>query len=168
MSAGELLLLNCGAGKDIWGSLGYLGGKTSHPHRRSILNICWKDWCWSWSSNTLSIWCQELTCWKRPWCSKRLRARGEGCNRGWNGWMVSLTQWIWVWANSGRLWRTGKPGVLQSMEPQSWTRLSNWPTTTVKICTYFYVYANCEIITIIEYRSISTHSIFSCVCGENT
>ena len=44
---------------------------------------------------------------------------GEEGNRGWDGWMASLTQWTWVWANYGRWWRTGKPGVLQSMESQS-------------------------------------------------
>ena len=56
--------------------------------------------------------------WERPWCWERLRARGEGHNRGWDGWMALLTQWTWVWANSGRQWRTGKPGVLQSMGSQ--------------------------------------------------
>ena len=50
------------------------------------------------------------THWKRPWCWERLRAGGEGDDRGWNGWMVSQTQWKWVWANSGREWRIGKPG----------------------------------------------------------
>ena len=49
--------------------------------------------------------------------------------REWDGWMESLTQWTWVWPNSGRWWRTGKPGVPQSMESQSWTQLSNWTTT---------------------------------------
>ena len=38
-----------------------------------ILSIHWKDWCWSWSSNTLATWCEELTHWKRPWCWERLR-----------------------------------------------------------------------------------------------
>ena len=37
---------------------------------------------------------------------------------GWDGWMASLTQWTWVWANSRRYWRTGKPGVLQSTGSQ--------------------------------------------------
>ena len=45
----------------------------------------------------------------------KIRARGEGDDRGWDGWMVSSIQWTWVWAKSGRWWRTGKPGVLQSM-----------------------------------------------------
>ena len=53
--------------------------------------------------------------WKDPDAGKRLRARREEGNRGWDDWMASLTQWMWVWANSGRQWRTGKPGVLQSI-----------------------------------------------------
>ena len=55
---------------------------------------------WSLSSNTLTIWHEEPTHWKRPWCWERLRV-GEGDNRGWDGWMASPTQWTWIWANSG-------------------------------------------------------------------
>ena len=55
----------------------------------------------SWNSNTLATWCEELTPWKRPWCRERLRAGGKGDDRGWDGWMVSPTQWTWVWASSG-------------------------------------------------------------------
>ena len=56
-------------------------------------------------------------CWLigRSWCLWRWKTGGEGNDRGWNGWMASQTQWTWVWANSGRWWRTGKPGVLQFM-----------------------------------------------------
>ena len=54
--------------------------------RKSALNIHWKDWCWSWSANTLAIWCKELTHWKRPWCWERLRTGGKGRSRGWDGW----------------------------------------------------------------------------------
>ena len=57
---------------------------------------------------------EELTHWKRPWCWERLKA-GKGDERRWDGWMASLTQWTWVWASSGRWWRTDKPGKLQSM-----------------------------------------------------
>jgi len=88
--------------------------------------IHWKDWCWS--SDTLATGCEEPTHWKRPWCWERLRAGEKGDNRGWDGWMASSTQWTWVWANSGRCWKTGKTGVLQSMGLQSWTQLSNWTT----------------------------------------
>ena len=66
----------------------------------------------------LWLWCEEPTHWKRPWYWERLRAGEEGDNRRWDGWMASWTQWTWVWANSGRWWRTGKFGVLQSMGPQ--------------------------------------------------
>ena len=65
------------------------------------MNMHWKDWCWSWNSNTLATWCKELTHWKRLWCWERLKAEGEGDNRGWDGWMASPTQWAWVWASSG-------------------------------------------------------------------
>ena len=59
---------------------------------------------WSWNSNTLSTWCEELTHSKRPWCWERLKVGGKGDIRGWDGWMASLTQWTWVWVNSGSWW----------------------------------------------------------------
>ena len=68
----------------------------------------------------------RLTHWKRPWCWERLKTGGEGDDRGWDGWMASLTRWTWVLVSSGSWWRTGKPGMLQSMGSQSQTRLSNW------------------------------------------
>ena len=78
------------------------------------------------NSNILTTSCEELTHWKRPWCWERLKAGGEGDDRGWDGWMASLTQWTWVWASSGSWWWTGKPGMLQSMGSQSRTWLSDW------------------------------------------
>ena len=80
-----------------------------------VLGVHWRDWCWSWNSNTLATWCGELTHWKRPWCWERLRAGGEKDDRGWDGWMASPTQWTWVWVDSGHWWRTGRPGMLQFM-----------------------------------------------------
>ena len=51
----------------------------------------------------------------------------RGDDRGWDGWMASLTQWTWVWVSSGRWWWTGRPGVLQSMGLQSdMTEWLNW------------------------------------------
>ena len=50
----------------------------------------------------------------RAWCWEELKARGEGCSRGWDSWMVSLTQWTWIWANSRRWWRIDETGILQS------------------------------------------------------
>ena len=79
----------------------------SHRQRSPILKIHWKDWCWNWNSNSLATWCEEPTHWKRPWCWERLKAKGEGGNRGWAGWMALPTQWTWVWASSGSTWKTG-------------------------------------------------------------
>ena len=113
------MLLNCGVGEDSWESLGLKGDPTSPSLRRSVLNIHWKDWCWSWNSNTFATWCEELTHWKRPWCWERLRAGGKGDTREWDGWMGSLTQWTRVWVNSRSWWWTGRPGMLQSMRSQT-------------------------------------------------
>ena len=97
---------------------------------KSVLNIHWKDGCRSWHSSTLATWCENLTHWKRPWCWERLKAGGEGDNRGWDGWMASPTQWTWVWASSRSCWWTGKPGVLQPMGSQrvrhDWATEVNW------------------------------------------
>ena len=103
---------------------------TSPSWRRSVLGVHWKDWCWSWNSNSLATWCEELTHLKRPCCWERLREGGEGDDRGWDGWMASLTQWTWVWVSSGSWWWTGRPGVLQSMGSQKvrhdWATELNW------------------------------------------
>ena len=80
-----------------------------------------------WNSNTLATSCEELSHLKRLWCWERLKAGGEGDDRGWDGWMASPTQWIWVWVSSGSWWWTGRPGALQFMEvAKSRTRLSDW------------------------------------------
>ena len=100
---------------------------------KKILNIHWKDWCWN--SNTLATWCEELTHWKRPWCLERLKAGGEGDDREWDGWMVSLTWWTWVWASSGSWWWTGKPGMLQPMGSQRGGH--DWTTELNKIVIYY-------------------------------
>ena len=80
--------------------------------------------------NTLATWCKELTHLKRPWYWERLKAGGEGDDRGWDGWMASLTQWTWVWVNSGSWWYTGRPGVLQFMGSQrvgqDWATELSW------------------------------------------
>ena len=98
--------------------------------RRSVLNIHWKDWCWSWNYNTLATWCEELTRWKRPWFWERLKAGGESEARGRDDWMASLTQWTWIWVGSGSWWWAGKPGMLPFMGLQrvrhNWATELNW------------------------------------------
>ena len=119
------MLLNCGIGEDSWESLGLQGDPSSPFWRRSVLGVHWKDWCWSWNSNILATWCEELTHLKRPWCWERLKAGGEGVNRGWDGWMASLTRWTWVWVSSGSWWWTGEPGPWGRKESDM-TEWLNW------------------------------------------
>ena len=61
-----------------------------HPKGDQVLGVHWKDWRWSWNSNTFAIWCKELTHLKRPWCWERFGAGGEGDDRGWDGITDSL------------------------------------------------------------------------------
>ena len=84
----ELMLLNCSAREDFESPLDRKEIKPVNLKRKSTLNIHLKDWCWSWSSNTLATWCKGITYWKRHW--ERLQPGGD---RGWDGWMESSTQW---------------------------------------------------------------------------
>ena len=129
LSAKELMVLNCGVGEDSWESLGLQGDPTSPSSRRSVLSVHWKDWCWSWNSNTLATWWEELTHLKRPWCWEKLGAGGEGDDKGWDGWMASPTQWTWIWVDFWSWW-TGRPGMLQFTGSQrvghDWATELNW------------------------------------------
>ena len=90
------------------------------------MNVHWKDWCLSWSSNTLATWCEELTQWKRPRRkTEGRRRRGKLRMRWLDGITSSMT---WVWGNSGSWWWMGK---LQSMGLQSGKWLSNELILTV-------------------------------------
>ena len=117
LSAEELMLLNCGVGEDSrvpW---------TARRSNQSTLKEINPEYSLEGLMLKLKLryfglLMQKLTHLKRPWCWERLKAGGERDNREWDGRMASLTQWTWVWASSERWWRTGKPGVLQSMEAQ--------------------------------------------------
>ena len=140
LSTKELMLLNCGVGEDSWESLGLQGDPTSPFWRRSVLDVHWKDWCCSWNSNTLAIWWEELTHWKRLWCWEWLGAGREGDDRKWDGWMASPTRWTWVWVNSRSWWWTGRPGVLQFIRSQrvghDWATELNWTQGSNKLSFY--------------------------------
>ena len=91
--------------------------------------IYWALSMW-WNSSTLATSCVAMTHWKRLWCQEGLGARGEGDDRGWDGWVASLTRWMWVWVNSGSWWGTGRPGMLQFLGSQrvghDWATELNW------------------------------------------
>ena len=132
------MLLNCTAGEDSW--------KFPWTARRSNQSIL-KETSPEYSLEGLMLklklqyfgtWSKKLTHSKRPWCWERLRAGGKGVDRGWDGWIASLNQCIWVWANSRRQWRRGKTGVLQAMGSQSQTWLSNWTTTMKELHIHLY------------------------------
>ena len=122
------MLLNCGVGEL------FRGPWTAERSNQSIL----KDISPEYSLEGLMLkqklqylatWSKELTHLKRPWCWERLKAEG-GDNRGWDDWVVSLTQWTWVWVSSGSWWWTGKPGIVQSMGlprvRHDWATELNW------------------------------------------
>ena len=128
------------------------GKRLSYTHisfaKQYLKYVLWKDWCWSWNSNALATWCEELTLLKRLWCWKWLRAGREGDDREWDGWMESSTQWKWVWVDSRSWWWTGRPGVLWFMGLQrvgyDWATELNWTSHVKKIHpTLCYVMLQC-------------------------
>ena len=63
---------------------------------------------------------------EKIWCWEWLKVGGKADDRGWDGWITSLTQWTWVWVNSGSWWWTGRPGIQRVRQQLSnWTEL-NW------------------------------------------
>ena len=130
------------------------GCKDSDKGLSDWAHIHWKDWCLSWS---WMLWPPDMKSWltgKDPDAGKDWGQEEKGVT-GWDGWMASPTQWTWVWANSGSWWRTGKPGMLQSLKSQKvghdWTTeqqhvmaLSGWIRMTfiINMDSLFGVFTN--------------------------
>ena len=93
-----------------------------------LLANCLPPQCVIYPSNVIKDFSDliELTHWKRLWCWEGLGGGGEGDDRGWDGWMASLTWWTWIWVNSTSWWWTERSGMLQFMGSQSRTQLSDW------------------------------------------
>ena len=100
-----------------------------HPKgNQSWIFIPWKDWCWSWNSNSLATWSIELTHWKRPWCWEGLRTEGEGVDRGWDGWMPSQLNGHEQTQGDSKGQESLACG--SSWASKSQTQLNNWTTAS--------------------------------------
>ena len=132
------MLLNCGVGEDSWDYLDCKEIQQVHPKgNQSWMFIGGTDA----EAETPILWPPDAKSWLTgrqqsfPWCWERLKAGGEGDNRGWDGWMASPTQWAWVWVDSRSWWWTERPGVLCFMGSQRvW---HDWATELK--CTLYYL-----------------------------
>ena len=127
LSTEELMLLNCVLEKTLESPLDCKEIQPVHPKG---------DQSWVFTgrndakAETPILWPPHGKSWLtgKDWLWERLRAGGEGDDRGWDGWMATPTRWTWVWVSSRSWWWTGKPSVLQSMGSQivryDWIELS--------------------------------------------
>ena len=113
-----MMLLNCGVGEDSW-RIPWTARRSNQSIIKEIGPEC------SLEGQMLKLKLQyfghlmrRTNSLEKTLVVERLKVGGEGDDRGWDGWMASLTQWTWVWANSGSWWWTGRPGMLQSMGSQ--------------------------------------------------
>ena len=140
LSAEELMLLNCGVGKDSSESLGLQEDQTNPSQRKSVLNIHCKDWCWSWNSNPLATWCEELTDWRKILMLEKTegrRRRGKQRMKWLNGitYLMDMSSSKLRELLMGReAWHAAVHGVTKSQTSlNDWTEMSWVPCNLISV-----------------------------------
>ena len=154
------MLLNCGVGEDSWESLGLQGDPTLNPKGN-------QPWIFFGKTDaeveTAILWPLYAKSWLigKDWCWERLRAGGDRDDRGWDGWMASLTYWTWVWANWEIVKHSEAYCAAVHRAAKSRTRLINWTKTTL---SYVFLFVSISYIwTVISFRRGTLSDLFSVV-----
>ena len=126
------MLWNCGTGEDFWESLEQQGDQTSQSYRKSTLNSHWKDWCWSWNSNSLATWWETWLIWKDPDAGKDWKQEEKGTTEDE---MVRYHHWynrheLELTLGDSRDREAWRAAVHEAAKSQ--TRLSDWTDLKVK------------------------------------
>ena len=134
----ELILLSCAVGEDSWEWVPWTARRCNQSILKEISPGC------SLAGLMLKLklqyfghLMQRADSFEKTLMLRKIEGRKRRAERGWDGWMASLTRWIWVWMDSGSWWWTGRPGVLQFMGSQrvghDWATEPNWVSKLLNV-----------------------------------